>query len=153
MDQSAPKDIRIGDAEREHALRALGEHFSAGRLDVDEYGERTAQASTARTRSELVALFADLPDPRPRFGEPVSARPADPPITPPIAGPAAVAARRWVAMVVMTIAWIGAALLVFEVKAWQLFLVPILLSVVYSKIWGPGPNPSDRRRRRRDRWR
>ena len=49
----------------------LGEHMTVGRLDVDEYGERAARASAAKTRGELTALFADLPQPHPqldRFG-------------------------------------------------------------------------------------
>ncbi len=59
--------MRVGDAEREAALRALGEHMSAGRLDIEEYGERTARVAAARTRGELAALFDDLPPPRPSF--------------------------------------------------------------------------------------
>ncbi|MEV0702088.1 DUF1707 domain-containing protein [Saccharopolyspora sp. NPDC050389] len=59
------KDLRIGDPERENAMRLLGEHFSAGRLDVTEYDDRCRQAATARFRSELNPLFDDLPEPRP----------------------------------------------------------------------------------------
>jgi hypothetical protein len=59
------KDLRIGDPEREQAMRLLGEHFSAGRLDVHEYDERCQQAAAARFSSELSALFDDLPAPRP----------------------------------------------------------------------------------------
>ncbi|MEU4801932.1 DUF1707 domain-containing protein [Actinosynnema sp. NPDC023587] len=61
-------DIRIGDAEREQALRLLGEHLGEGRLDVEEYGDRSARVTTAKTRAELLALFDDLPAPRPVFG-------------------------------------------------------------------------------------
>ncbi|WP_253770248.1 DUF1707 SHOCT-like domain-containing protein [Goodfellowiella coeruleoviolacea] len=61
---------RIGDQEREHAVQALGEHLSAGRLTVDEYGERSASAAVARTRGDLLSLFADLPEPRPHFAVP-----------------------------------------------------------------------------------
>jgi len=53
--------IRIGNAERDAAMRALDEHLSAGRLDLDEYGERYARATVARTQDELAALFTDLP--------------------------------------------------------------------------------------------
>ncbi|MFD9741336.1 DUF1707 domain-containing protein [Umezawaea sp. NPDC059074] len=67
-------DIRIGDTEREEALRSLGEHMSAGRLELDEYGDRSALVTTAKTRRDLLALFADLPEPHPRFGQ--VARPA-----------------------------------------------------------------------------
>ncbi|MDQ2836362.1 MAG: DUF1707 domain-containing protein [Actinomycetota bacterium] len=55
--------VRIGTAEREAALKALEEHLVAGRLELDEYGERSAKVSVARTSSELIPLFADLPLP------------------------------------------------------------------------------------------
>jgi hypothetical protein len=61
------RDIRIGDAEREHALELLGTHLGEGRLSVDEYGDRSARVATAKTRGDLYALFSDLPAPRPRF--------------------------------------------------------------------------------------
>jgi DUF1707 SHOCT-like domain len=60
-------DLRIGDAEREAALHALGEHFSAGRLNVDEYGERSAKVTAAKNQRHLRELFADLPYPHPRL--------------------------------------------------------------------------------------
>ena len=50
-------------------MQALDEHMSAGRLDPDEYGQRVAQASVARTRAGLDELFTDLPAPHP-FAEP-----------------------------------------------------------------------------------
>jgi hypothetical protein len=70
-----PSDIRISDTEREDAIGKLGEHMSAGRLDIDEYGDRTARVATAKTRGELLALFGDLPEPKPAFGQPKSAAP------------------------------------------------------------------------------
>ena len=51
------------------ALKALDEHLNAGRLDAEEYGQRVAQASVARTRDGLDELFVDLPAPHP-FGAP-----------------------------------------------------------------------------------
>ncbi|MEV0678301.1 DUF1707 domain-containing protein [Actinosynnema sp. NPDC050436] len=63
------RDIRIGDADREQALRLLGEHLGEGRLDVDEYGDRSARVTAARTRAELLALFGDLPAPHPVFAQ------------------------------------------------------------------------------------
>ena len=56
--------LRVGDAEREEAARALGEHFASGRLDRGEYDERLELAFAARTGSDLAALFRDLPQPR-----------------------------------------------------------------------------------------
>ena len=71
MNQQGP-ELRIGDAEREAAVAALGEHYAAGRLTKEEYDERSSQAWTARTGSELWPLFADLPrtDARSAAGEP-----------------------------------------------------------------------------------
>lgn len=63
-------DIRISDTEREDALTKLGEHMAEGRLDIDEYGERSAKVATAKTRGELLGLFGDLPEPKPTFGQP-----------------------------------------------------------------------------------
>jgi hypothetical protein len=60
-------ELRIGTRERELAMGALDEHMREGRLDPTEYAERSAVASNARFRSELDALFTDLPDPHPAF--------------------------------------------------------------------------------------
>lgn len=55
--------IRIGTDERDAAMHALDAHLNAGRLDPDEYGDRMAKVSVARTRDDLDALFTDLPEP------------------------------------------------------------------------------------------
>ncbi len=65
-------------------MRLLGEHFSAGRLDVHEYDERCQQVATARFRSELNALFEDLPEPQPNA--PSQQTPAARTAMPPAAG-------------------------------------------------------------------
>ena len=78
MSEYQPSAIRVSDSEREDALAKLGEHMSAGRLDIDEYGERSAMVATAKTRGELLGLFGDLPEPKPTFGQPVP-RPAGAP--------------------------------------------------------------------------
>jgi len=65
-EQQSP-DLRIGDVERGEALRALGEHMSVGRLDADEYGERAARVTAAKTRGEITQLFVDLPEPHPQI--------------------------------------------------------------------------------------
>lgn len=59
----SPDELRIGDAEREQAQSALGDHYAAGRLDHDEYTQRLDQIWAARTRSELAPVFRDLPGP------------------------------------------------------------------------------------------
>jgi hypothetical protein len=53
--------IRVSDAERDQAAAELSEHYQAGRLTLEEFDDRSSIALRARTRSDLVALFADLP--------------------------------------------------------------------------------------------
>lgn len=53
--------IRIGDSEREDAVKRLGEHYEAGRLSAEEHAERIDQALQAKTQDDLNGLFADLP--------------------------------------------------------------------------------------------
>lgn len=68
---SSADNLRVSDSEREAAVRVLGEHMTAGRLDVEEYGQRSAHVTAARTRGEIAEQFADLPAPRPSFGTPI----------------------------------------------------------------------------------
>ena len=60
-------ELRIGTRERELAMGALDEHLREGRLEPTEYAERSAVAANARFRSEIDALFTDLPAPHPAF--------------------------------------------------------------------------------------
>ena len=71
-------EMRIGDAEREAAVQALGEHFAAGRLTKDEFDERSASAYAARTASALRPLFVDLPGPHPFAAAPRETRTGTP---------------------------------------------------------------------------
>ncbi len=57
--------MRLSDAERQDALDVLEEHVRSGRLDIDEYGTRSAKVTAAKRVSELAPLFDDLPSPRP----------------------------------------------------------------------------------------
>jgi Domain of unknown function (DUF1707) len=70
--------LRIGNVERNAAMKALDAHLEAGRLDVEEYGERSAAAAGATKAGELEALFTDLPAPHPALpgSAPVAATPA-----------------------------------------------------------------------------
>jgi Sec-independent protein secretion pathway component TatC len=53
--------LRIGDAERDRAIAALGDHFAAGRLTSEEFDQRLDKALQARFNDDLEPLFADLP--------------------------------------------------------------------------------------------
>lgn len=53
--------LRIGDVERAAAAAALARHWAAGRLNSEEFEQRTAAAWDARTASVLSELFRDLP--------------------------------------------------------------------------------------------
>ena len=53
--------LRVSDRERERVVELLSEHAAEGRLTLEELDARTEAAHTARTRSELAELMADLP--------------------------------------------------------------------------------------------
>ena len=61
-------DAEVGDrlpvspVAREQVIRTLKAALAQGRLTEDEHDERTARASVSRSRAELTALTADLPD-------------------------------------------------------------------------------------------
>src|ERR1700684_988172 len=53
---------RVGDADRDPAAAALGEHFAQGRLTLDELNARLDATLTAITHGELSQAARDLPD-------------------------------------------------------------------------------------------
>ena len=53
--------VRAGDADREAAAAALGEHFAQGRLTLDELDARLDATLTATTHGELSQAARDLP--------------------------------------------------------------------------------------------
>lgn len=77
MSEPAPDDrLRIGDAEREAAISALGVHYTEGRITLTELEERTEQAIHATFTDDLLDLFTDLPAPHPLLpGHPQPAQP------------------------------------------------------------------------------
>ncbi|MFI7698920.1 DUF1707 domain-containing protein [Nonomuraea sp. NPDC049480] len=60
-------DLRIGDAEREHAMAALREHFAQGRLTHEELDERLDRTLAAKTARDLAQVTADLPGKEPAY--------------------------------------------------------------------------------------
>jgi hypothetical protein len=73
----ARREIRVSDAERQAVVDELRVHFGAGRLDLDEFEERTRAALSSRVRGDLHPLLDDLPDlgPPPASGPPVRSKP------------------------------------------------------------------------------
>jgi hypothetical protein len=65
-------DLRLSDADRDRAVARLSEHFAAGRLDKDEFDERSDAIWTSKTYADLAPVFADLgraPSERERGGD------------------------------------------------------------------------------------
>ena len=146
MSEYQSSDIRVSDTEREDALGKLGEHMREGRLDLDEYGERTAKVATAKTRGEVLGLFGDLPEPKPAFGQPVPAvaRTLEP-------RPRTLAERVTpVALSVVAVIVVGALVVVFKVG----FFVPLLFFFLFMNHgWRGGPGHHERRDAMRERQR
>jgi DNA-binding PadR family transcriptional regulator len=62
-DRRPPRpEVRIGDADRDAAAAALGEHFARGRLTLDELDARLDAAFAAATYGEISSVTCDLPD-------------------------------------------------------------------------------------------
>ncbi|MEV0715119.1 DUF1707 domain-containing protein [Asanoa sp. NPDC050611] len=53
--------VRVSDREREQVVDLLGRAAAEGRLTLDEYADRAADAHAAQTRGELARLTDDLP--------------------------------------------------------------------------------------------
>ncbi len=64
MDERQP-DVRASDRERREVDALLRAALDEGALTLTEYDERAARCWGARTRAELAALTADLPQPAP----------------------------------------------------------------------------------------
>ncbi|MEU0470668.1 DUF1707 domain-containing protein [Amycolatopsis sp. NPDC006131] len=136
MTEVPSPDLRIGDNDRESALKALGEHLSAGRLDLDEYGDRSAKVTAARTRRDLAELFADLPEPHPVFEQPRQAKAVEKkPDRPP---------RQWsdrplpqrVAAAAVPFLWVAAIVLAFATSTWWWVAMPFVFTAAASNFWG-----------------
>jgi hypothetical protein len=139
---SDPANIRIGDAERTSALDALGEHLSSGRIDLDEFGTRSAQVTQARTVADLRALFTDLPAPHPTLPgpAPVIRQAAQPvpsaPSTPARPEGSQSPAQRVAAAAIAISGILALVLFIFVHIPWYIFLLPAVLWAITSAVWG-----------------
>src|SRR5271163_4570458 len=69
---------RVADADRDRTVTLLRESVVEGRLTLDEFSERVGSALQAKTRNDLLAVMADLPEARQaieRLPEPGTAAP------------------------------------------------------------------------------
>ncbi len=156
--------LRIGNAERNAAMKALDVHLEAGRLGVEEYGERSAAAAGATVVSELEVLFTDLPQPHPALpgSTPVPRAAASLPV-PRDDGVVADRPRGFLDVAaprIMAVMPFVALALFFTTGAWWWFLlIPAAGALLYGGWHGRGhdlhPDRDERRRerdeRRRDR--
>jgi hypothetical protein len=72
--------MRASDADRDAVVAVLRDAYAAGRLTLEEFGERTSAAYAGKTWGELRELTADLPE-QPLLGADVPGHaglPADP---------------------------------------------------------------------------
>jgi len=130
-------ELRISDAEREQALEALNVHMANGRLDIDEYGERSAQIVAAKTRGDLVPIFRDLPDPHPEVL--VSKLPEPERTAPPAASRPRGLADRFVTSAVPIAAIVAVVLFFFVARGfWPVFLLPAVTIIVIRAIGKQG---------------
>lgn len=58
-------ELRASDADRDRIQQVVNDGFADGRLDREEYDERSVAVLAARTLGQLPPLVADLVDPRP----------------------------------------------------------------------------------------
>ncbi|MFD8499670.1 DUF1707 domain-containing protein [Amycolatopsis sp. NPDC059657] len=117
--------MRLSDAERQDAMDVLSEHVRTGRLDIDEYGTRSAKVTQAKTVRELEPLFDDLPAPRPG----VLVRGA-------VTEPAPAAPVKWLNMGLVPIAAglaVGVFLLTRGAAGFFVLLIPLILLVLMSR--------------------
>ncbi len=153
-DGTDPLKIRIGDAERNAAMDALGEHLSSGRIDLDEFGTRSAQVSQARTVGDLRALFVDLPAPHPSLPGP-AAVPAVAPradldtqrrASPPARVDDRTPAQRMASFGIAASGILAAVLFFALHLPWYIFLLPAVIGVLSSAAWGGDWKDPNRRR-------
>jgi Domain of unknown function (DUF1707) len=116
--------IRASDMDREAVVAVLRDAYTAGRLTLDEFDERTSAAYAGKTWGELRALTADLPE-MPEMGADLPG-PSAPPLVmtgrvTPVARPRP-RLRLWPITLV--------SLLGFATDSWLLAVVAVVTGVV-----------------------
>jgi Domain of unknown function (DUF1707) len=132
-------NLRASDADRDRALAELADAYQAGRLDSEEFDERSGKALQAKTGQELADLFTDLPagqsgpwiDPSVAAGQPHQprlAQVAPGPVTRPAAGTIAPILRAVTAIAIVTVIF-GAAVDHRGGSHWAGVAIPLLIAL------------------------
>jgi Flp pilus assembly protein TadB len=138
---------RAGDEDRERTATALGGHYAAGRLTLEEFQQRLDQAYAAKTLGELDDLMTDLPgsDLSPLHGQrsgrpPLPQRRAPGPVQ--ASGDHSAARQIWlvVAITAMVVWLIGGA-----TGPWVLWLAVPLAFIVLRWLLGGSRHDRDQR--------
>ncbi len=114
--------IRASDADRERVVEILREAYSAGRLTLDEFDERTTAAFAAKTWGGLRELTRDLPQ-QARLEIPRPEPQVKPARDKAAAGAPASPRRRLSPMLPILVIWLGIALTARE----PLAFIPVLV--------------------------
>jgi hypothetical protein len=134
---AAGSGVRIGDAEREAMAASLREHYSLGRLTLDEFQQRLDAVFAARTDQDLARISADLPH-LSSYAAPWPSAPVSPAGSPRndhrgavrhgprLRGQARNGARPWI--------WVSLALLMLAICifAWPFSLLPKSVVIVIA---------------------
>lgn len=152
----SPNDdaLRLSDAERSLVVDALRRHTADGRLQLDEFEQRSATVFAAKTRADLRGILSDLPAlpgltgaPLRWAGAPEQFGPPPPPPVPPPPPPAWGWRQRqarwgafWAVAAVLVAIWVASGMHYFW-PAWV--LIPWGLTLLFSR--------GGYRRRRNDR--
>ena len=143
MTGTSELDHRVGDAERQAATELLATHRDAGRLTAEEAEDRLAAVTDARTWSDVVPLFADLPAPYPA-GMP---EPATNAVAAQTSGGGGLSDVQRNAVV--TVVALGATALAFIIGSWLPFLaIPVAGALL---LWNRTDDKSKRPARVRNR--
>lgn len=114
----AHPDLRVGLPERDAAQQALDVHVAAGRLDPDEYHQRLIACREARTRAELLQVFADLPEPHPELPNPPGQTNDD------------LSSLGWAVFVTLVLGLPVAVVLGIAYGTWWALAIPVAISVL-----------------------
>jgi hypothetical protein len=133
--------IRASDHDRENTVEVLREAFTAGRLTLDEFDERTTSAYASKTWGDLRTLTEDLPA-EPKLG--ADLQPAGP--KPEVAGPARPQSYRppFIPLLPIALVW----LVIAAAAHTSAVVIPIvMLALISVRLFGwrrrrpPDPKP------------